>query len=64
MAASFLSAGTLKTAVGRTTGAAPAARFREALVSAELALALILLIGSGLMVKAFWKLQEVDAGIN
>ena len=55
---------TLKTAVGRTTGAASAARFREALVSAELALALILLIGSGLMVKAFWKLQEVDAGIN
>jgi hypothetical protein len=27
-------------------------------------LALILLIGSGLMVKAFWKLQEVDAGMN
>ena len=29
-----------------------------------LALALILLIGSGLMVKAFWKLQLVDAGLN
>src|SRR5450432_117372 len=55
---------TLKTAAGRTTGAAAAGRFRAALVSAELALALILLIGSGLMVKAFWKLQEVDAGIN
>jgi putative ABC transport system permease protein len=55
---------TLKTAAGRTTGAAASGRFRAALVSAELALALILLIGSGLMVKAFWKLQEVDAGIN
>ena len=55
---------TLKTAAGRTTGAAAAGRFRAALVSAELALALILLIGSGLMVKAFWKLQEVHAGLN
>jgi putative ABC transport system permease protein len=55
---------TLKTAAGRTTGAAAAGQFRAALVSAELALALILLIGSGLMVKAFWKLQEVDAGMN
>lgn len=55
---------TLKTAAGRTTGAAASGRFRAMLVSAELALALILLIGSGLMVKAFWKLQEVDAGIN
>ena len=38
--------------------------FRAVLVTSELALALILLIGSGLMVKAFWKLQEVDAGMN
>src|SRR5262249_28774363 len=30
----------------------------------ELALALVLLIGSGLMVRAFWKLQEVDIGLN
>jgi len=55
---------TLKSAAGRSTGAAAAAQFRAALVSAELALALILLIGSGLMVKAFWKLQEVNAGIK
>jgi predicted permease len=34
------------------------------LVTSELALALILLIGSGLMVKAFWKLQEVNAGFD
>ncbi len=55
---------TLKTAAGRTTGAAAAGRFRAMLVAAELALALILLIGSGLMVKAFWKLQEVNSGID
>ena len=55
---------TLKAAAGRTTGAIAGNRFRAVLVTGELALALILLIGSGLMIKAFWKLQEVDAGIN
>jgi predicted permease len=55
---------TLKSAAGRTTGAAAASRFRAGLVTSELALALILLIGSGLMVKAFWKLQQVDAGFD
>ena len=55
---------TLKATVGRATGAVAANRFRAVLVTGELALALVLLIGSGLMVKAFWKLQEVDAGMN
>jgi len=55
---------TLKATVGRATGAVAANRFRALLVTSELALALVLLIGSGLMVKAFWKLQEVDAGMN
>ncbi len=55
---------TLKTAAGRTTGAVAANRYRSVLVTAELALALVLLIGSGLMIKAFWKLQQVDAGLN
>ncbi len=55
---------TLKATVGRATGAVAANRFRAVLVMSELALALILLIGSGLMVKAFWKLQEVNAGMN
>jgi predicted permease len=55
---------TLKAAAGRTTSAVAANRFRAALVTSELALALILLIGSGLMVKAFWKLQEVNAGFD
>ena len=55
---------TLKSAMGRATGAVAANRFRAVLVTGELALALVLLIGSGLMVKAFWKLQEVQSGIE
>ena len=55
---------TLKAAAGRASAAAAAQRFRSVLVTAELALALVLLIGSGLMVKAFWKLQEVNAGFD
>ena len=54
----------LKSAAGRATGAVAANQFRAALVTSELALALVLLIGSGLMVKAFWKLQEVNAGFD
>jgi putative ABC transport system permease protein len=54
----------LKSAAGRNTGTAASHRFRSILISSELALALVLLIGSGLMVKAFWKLQEVNAGLN
>ena len=50
--------------MGRATGAVAANRFRAVLVTGELALALVLLIGSGLMVKAFWKLQEVHSGID
>ena len=54
----------LKAAAGRTTASGAANRFRAVLVTSELALALVLLIGSGLMVKAFWKLQQVDAGLD
>ena len=54
----------LKSAAGRATSSAAANRFRAVLVSSELALALVLLIGSGLMVKAFWKLQEVNSRLQ
>jgi putative ABC transport system permease protein len=54
----------LKSSTGRATSCASASRFRSALVGCEIALALILLIGSGLMVKAFWKLQEVESGFR
>jgi putative ABC transport system permease protein len=52
----------LKAAGGRASGSVAANRFRSALVSSELALALILLIGTGLMIHAFWKLSEVQPG--
>ena len=39
-------------------------RFRSALVVAELGLALLLLIGAGLLGKAFWQLTSVSPGFN
>ncbi len=55
---------TLKAAASRTTASVAANRFRRALVVSELALALVLLIGTGLMIRAFWKLQEVHPGFK
>jgi putative ABC transport system permease protein len=54
----------LKNTAGSTTGGSGAQIFRRVLVAGELALALVLLIGCGLMVRAFWKLQEVHTGMN
>ena len=39
-------------------------RWRNSLVVAELALAVVLLIGSGLLLKSLWRLQQVDLGVN
>ncbi len=55
---------TLKAAASRTTASVASNRFRHALVVTELALALVLLIGTGLMIRAFWKLQEVHPGFQ
>jgi predicted permease len=52
----------LKTAGGRFSGSRRSNRLRGALVVSEISLALVLLIGSGLLVRAFWKLQAVDPG--
>ncbi len=54
----------LKAAAGRATGSIASNRFRSALVASELALALILLIGTGLMIRAFWKLSEINPGFR
>jgi predicted permease len=48
-------------AVGSTTGHN---RFRSALVVSEVALALVLLSGAGLMVKSFVLLTQVDSGLH
>lgn len=55
---------TLKETAGSTTAAAGARYFRLALVVGELAMALVLLISCGLMLRAFWKLQEVHTGLH
>jgi predicted permease len=55
--------GSLKDTVGSTTGSGGAQLFRRTLVVGELAMALVLLIGCGLMLRAFWKLQEVHTGL-
>lgn len=54
----------LKASGGRTAGSVASNQFRSALVASELALALILLIGTGLMIRAFWKLSDVNAGFE
>jgi putative ABC transport system permease protein len=55
---------TLKDGGRGTTENAGWRRWRNALVVAELALAVLLLIGSGLLLKSLWRLQQVDLGVN
>ena len=47
---------------GWSAGASP--RFRAALVVAETALAVLLLIGAGLLLKSFWQIHQVDPGFE
>jgi predicted permease len=55
--------GSLKDTAGSTTGTGGAQLFRRTLVVGELAMALVLLIGCGLMLRAFWRLQGVHTGL-
>ncbi len=54
----------LKDTASSTTAGGGAQGFRKILVAGELAMALVLLIGCGLMIRGFWKLQQVNTGIN
>jgi putative ABC transport system permease protein len=56
--------GLLKDAAGGSTSTLSAQAFRRVLVAAEVSLALVLLIGCGLMLRAFWKLQQVNVGFD
>jgi putative ABC transport system permease protein len=48
----------------RVAGGAARTRIRNALVIAELALAVVLLVGAGLLLKSLWRLLDVPLGFN
>ena len=54
----------LKQGSGRTGGSPIKQHTRKVLVISEVALSLVLLIGAGLMIRSFWKLQNVDPGFD
>jgi putative ABC transport system permease protein len=54
----------LKEAGQRTTSGSARARLRGGLVMVEVALAVVLVIGAGLLLRSVWNLMTVDAGFN
>src|SRR6185312_6736709 len=54
----------LREAGSRTTGIAARNKLRRALVVTEMALAVTLVIGAGLLLRSFWNLMNVDAGFD
>jgi len=49
---------------GRSPGGSTRQRVRQALVVSEIALALMLLVGAGLLMRSFFRLRSVDPGFN
>jgi putative ABC transport system permease protein len=57
-------ASTLRGSGQRTSGGGGSHKLRKILVIAEIALAVVPVIGSGLMIRAFWKLRQVEVGFD
>ena len=55
---------TLKASSGRASATLGSNRFRRILVIAQMAMAFLLVAGAGLMIRGFWKLQQVNPGFN
>ncbi len=55
---------TLAPGVARASAGSRQGRFRSGVVMAELALAVVLTAGAGLLVKSLWQLQQVDPGFS
>jgi putative ABC transport system permease protein len=56
-------ASTMKS-LGKSSATRTGARVRDALVVAQVALSIVLLIGAGLLVRSLWQLQEVNTGFD
>jgi len=54
----------LKLGLGRTDADTGGGRLRSVLVVSEVALSLVLLIGSGLLIRSLWMLRRVDPGMD
>jgi putative ABC transport system permease protein len=54
----------MKEGGGNATTGSGRTRFRNGLVVAEMALAVVLLVGAGLMLRTLWALQRIDLGFN
>jgi putative ABC transport system permease protein len=56
-------AGTIKSG-GQRSASTASARFRSALIVAEVALAVLLSVGAGLLMRSLWKLSQVNPGFD
>jgi putative ABC transport system permease protein len=49
---------------GRTSGPGTGQRFRQLLVVFQVSMAVMLVIGAGLLIKSFWRLRQADPGFT